>query len=257
VALGGEYCIEPVLGSIDVALALELSADRMGLPAPWETIPFFQAVYHPSTITFGSMAGLVYPPYDERWPAEKAPKEQLTLLDRRFSQEFYLEQARTFVWGVQPMICNFRPELLHERPEEIDYLTRMVRTRRQALKYLLHGTWLRLPVLDVPKREIDVARLGVYTPLAALKRQYPVAMAGAWRAPDGDVAVALASIHEAPLAVRLPIDAEAWGLPQRCSVVRIDASGRHPHTTIDRSQPVVELELAPRETCLLEFQRAE
>jgi hypothetical protein len=40
----------------------------------------------------------------------------------------------------------------------------------QALKRLLHGAWLRPPAPDVPQQEIDVARIGVYTPLNASKR---------------------------------------------------------------------------------------
>jgi len=50
------------------------------------------------------------------------------------------------------MLANFLPSQLQERPEEIDFVTRLVRTRMRALKYLLHGTWLRPPPLDVPQQ---------------------------------------------------------------------------------------------------------
>lgn len=253
VALGGEFCGEPWIGNLDLTLALSVSADRIGSSPVWEPIPFFQAVYHGSTIVFGNYAGLVHPPYDEKWPPEKTLPGTLTLLDRKVSKQFLLEQSRTFVWGMQPMLANFLPSQLQERPEEIDFVTRLVRTRMQSLKYLLHGTWLRPPPLDVPQQEIDVAQIGVYTPLRASKRTYPVALAGAWRAADGDVAIALASIHDEPLRLRLPIDVPAYGLPARCAVYRIDGTGRQRLGLFDTRAPVWQLDLPPRGLCLLEF----
>jgi hypothetical protein len=253
VALGGEFCGEPWIGNLDLTLALSVSADRIGSSPVWEPIPFFQAVYHGSTIVFGNYAGLVHPPYDEKWPPEKILPGTLTLMDREFSKQFLLEQSRTFVWGMQPMLANFLPSQLQDRPEEIDFVTRLVRTRMQSLKYLLHGTWLRPPPLDVPQQEIDVAQIGVYTPLRASKRTYPVALAGAWRAADGDVAIALASIHDEPLRLRLPIDAPAYGLPARCAVYGIDGTGRQRLGLFDTRDPFWQLDLPPRGLCLLEF----
>jgi len=265
VALGAEYCGEPWIGDVDLNLALAVSHDRMGMASEWEPIPFFPAVYHESTVVFGSLAGLVYPPYDEKWPQQKASPKRLTLLDRRFAGQFYLDHARTFAWGMQPMLANFLPSHLEERPEEMDYVTRIVRTRMRSWKYLRDGTWLRPPALDVPRREIDVAALGVYTPLRASKRTYPVALAGAWRAPDGDVGIALASIHDQPLplslALALPpaltIDAAGYGLPERCAVYRIDHTGRHRLGAFDRRDGVYRLTLPPRGICVIEFCRSE
>lgn len=253
VALGCEYAGEPWIGQYDLALGLGVSADRIGSSSSWEPIPFFQAVYHPSAIVFGDVAGLVQPPYDEKWPLEKAPADRLQLLDRKFSGQFYLEQARTFVWGMQPMLANFFPAQLRERPEEMDFVKRLARTRLAARQYLLQGTWLRPPALDVPRVELDVAKLGVYTPLKASRRSYPAALASAWRAPDGKVGIALASISGDKLALRLPIDAQAYGLPARCRIDRIDERGRHRLGTFDRQKPELSLELPPRGVCVLEF----
>jgi len=252
-ALGGEFCGEPWIGNLDLTLALSVSADRIGLAPPWEPIPFYQAVYHGRTIVFGNYAGLVHPPYDEKWPPERALPDALTLLDRKFSRQFLLEQARTFAWGMQPMLANFLPDQLQQRPEEIDFVTRLVRTRMQARKYLQDGSWLRPPALDVPQQEIDVAQIGVYTPLRASRRSYPVALAGAWRASDGNVAIALASSHDQPLRLRLPIDAAAYGLPARCDVYRIDSSGRERLGEFQAGEAVWQSELPPRGLCLIEF----
>ena len=253
VALGGEYGGEPWIGQFDLTLGLCISADRMGSSPSWDPIPFFQAVYHPSAVVFGNMAGLAHPPYDEKWPPEAAPPGCLTLLDRKFAQQFYLEHARTFVWGMQPMLANFLPSQLKECPEEMDYVTRLVHTRMRSLKYLLHGTWLRPPVLDVPRQEIDVATVGTYTPLKSSRRTYPVALAGAWRAPDGDVAIALASISDERLSLKLPVDMQAYGLPDRCPVYRIDERGRHRMGRVDRDNSLLRVELPARGLCVLEF----
>ena len=253
VALGGEYCGEPWIGSIDMTLGLNVSADRIGMGPDWEIIPFYHAVYHDSAVVFGSMAGLAHPPYDEKWPQELAPPGRLALLDRKFAKQFYLDHARTFAWGMQPMLVNFLPSQLKDRAEEMDFVTRMVRTRMRSLKYLLHGTWLRPPPLDVPQQEIDVAKVGTYTPLKESKRTYPVALAGAWRAPDGDVGIALASISDEKLSLRLPINASEYGLKDGCSIYRTDESGRHRLGRFDAREPAVRLELPPRAVCMIEF----
>jgi len=253
VALGGEFCGERWIGDTDLMLALSVSHDRIGMGPGWEPIPFFPAVYHSSTVVFGNMAGLAHPPYDEKWPQELAPAGRLALLDRRFTKQFALEHSRTFAWGMQPMLANFLPSHVQERPEEIDFVTRLVQTRMRSLKYLLHGTWLRPPALNVPQQEIDVAQIGVYTPLKASKRTCPVALAGAWRAPDGDVGLALASIHDEKLSLRLPIDSKAYGLKDGCAVYRADDTGRHRAGRFDPRHPVVQVDLPPRAVCVLEL----
>lgn len=255
VALGCEHDGEPWLGDFDLILGLSVSHDRISTAPDWEPIPFFQAVYHPSTTIFGNLTGLAYPPYDEKWPTEAAPVARMTLLDRKFSQQFYLDQARTFVWGMQPMLANFVPSQIKERPEEIDYVTRLVHTRQHALKYLANGTWLRPPTFDVPEQEIDVAALGVYTPLKDSRRKYPVVIAGTWRAPDGNVAIALASISDQSLQVKLPIDLHGYDLPDHCPTYRIDRKGRHRLGTITTTNPEVELKLPARALLLVEFEK--
>jgi hypothetical protein len=235
-------------------LTLNVSEERMsGGHQPWTVIPFFQAVYHSSVITYGSYASLVHPPYDELWPVEKAPADRLALLDRKFSGQFFLEGARSFAWGLQPMIPNYRPALSTERHEEIDFLLRIARVRVQVLEYLVHGTWLRPPDLDVPECEIDLAQMGIYTPLAVSRRRYPAVIAGAWRAPSGRVGLAIAGIDDRRHALCLSIDAGAYGLRGRCAVHRIDETGRHEVDPFDPRDPVVRADLPPFGICFLEL----
>src|SRR5881275_871279 len=126
-------------------------------------------------------------PIYELWPAQFAPPPPgpLELLDTRFRRQFYLEQARAFVWGLQPTIANFRASQLTDRPEETAYMMRLARIRARVLEYLLYGTFLRPPELSVPSVDVDLSRVSIYAarrggPTASAGR-YPAAIAGAWR----------------------------------------------------------------------------
>jgi hypothetical protein len=199
------------------------------------------------------------PPYDDLWPAEFAPKEPLKLLDRKFSRQFYLEQARAFVWGQQPTVANFLPAHLQERPEETEFATRLARIRSRTAKYLLRGTFLRPPQLDAPEATLDFSRLSIYAGqqggLTTFQKRLPLALAGAWRAPDGKVAVALTSIANEPLALSLNLDAVEYGLPKRGRVYRIDERGRKRIGEFSGPRASLELTLPPRGAQVVEFQR--
>ncbi len=258
IALAGEGCGEPWLPYLDLMLALQVSRERYSrLHDPWEVIPFFQAVYHPYAITFGSYSSLVMPPYDELWPRQFAPKEPLALLDRKFSRQFYLEQARALVWGQQPTLANFRPSLLRERAEEMEYVMRLAQVRSRATKYLLFGEFLRPPRFDAPQATSDFSRLSIYagrnSRLTSYKRRHPLVVAGAWRAADGDLAVVLASIADEPVSLALSFDPEYYGLPKQCSVSRIDHTGRRFLGTLESDRPVFRLTLPPRAAWVVEL----
>jgi hypothetical protein len=257
VVLAGEGCGEAWLPYLDLMLALQVSKERYAARDKWETIPFFQAVYHPFVVTYGNYSSLTMPPYDELWPAEFAPKEPLKLLDRKFSRQFMLEQARAFVWGQQPTIANFLPAQLDQRPEEIAYLVRLARIRTRAAKYLLYGTFLRPPELHAPEATLDMSRLSIYAGqrggLTEFRKASPLALAGAWRAPDGDVALALASLDEEPLELSFGLDAKYYRLPKKARVYRTDECGRREVGRLEGNRPTVKLSLPPRGACVLEF----
>ncbi len=258
VVLAGEGTGEAWLPRLDIMLALQVSRERYASPSdPWEPIPFFQAVYHQYAITYGNYSSLVMPPYDELWPAEFAPAEPLALLDQKYSRQYYLEQARTFVWGQQPTLANFRPLLFEERPEEIEYLMRIARVRHRGAKYLLHGEFLRPPKLNAPWVTSEFSRLSIYAGqkgrLTTSQRRHPLALAGAWRAADGDVAVALTNIADKPLALSFTLDPQYYALPEDPQVYRIDATGRKSIELPVGSDGQLSLKLPPREAWLIEF----
>ena len=258
VTLAGEGCGEAWLPYLDLMLALQVARERYATPNDqWEVIPFFSAVYHPYAILYGNYSSLTMPPYDDLWPKEFAPKEPLKLLDRKFSQQFYLEQARAFVWGQQPTIANFLPSHLQERAEETEYMMRLAKIRNRATKYLLHGTFLRPPKLDVPTATLELSRLSIYAGqkggVTTSQGQYPLAIAGSWQAPDGDVGIALASIANESLSVPLTIDAKNYSLPKKGRIYRIDEKGRKFIGNFENENPTLKIALSPRDACVIEF----
>ncbi|NLV41169.1 MAG: hypothetical protein GXY15_08060 [Candidatus Hydrogenedentes bacterium] len=216
--LAGEGCGEAWLPRLDLMLSLQVSRERYAAPGEWEPVPLFQAVYNDAALLFGNYASLTEPPYDELWPPEFAPAEPLVLLDRKFSAQFRLEQARALLWGQQPCLANFKPELLEQRAEETDFFVRAARLRRAALAYLRDGVMLRPPETGVPASEIPVSRLSIYAGRRDRVREYsmpaPGVLASAWRAADGGVAVVLANITEAPQTVALNLDTPDYPLPE-------------------------------------------
>ena len=256
VVLAGEGCGESWLPHLDLMLSLQVSMERYAAPGIWEPIPFFQAVYHGYTIQFGNYSSLTMPPYDELWPAEFAPEKALELLDRKFAQQFRIEQARAFVWGQQPTIANFRPSHFEDRPEETAYMIELARLRLEALKYLLHGTMLRPPAIGAPEEEIDVSRLSIYAgqhdAVREYRRAFPTVLASAWQAPDGDVCVVLANVSETPQPVVLELPREVYPIPAGATLSRIDTDGTHDMGPIE-DEARLELTLFPTEARIYEF----
>jgi hypothetical protein len=259
--LAGEGAGEAWLPSLDVMLTLQVSQERYSNPAGgWEPIPMFQAAYHAYGITYGSYSSLTMPPYDDLWPDSTAPAEPLELLDPAFQRQFYLEQARSFVWGLQPTIANFLPSHLDVRARETAYMMRLARVRARALDWLLHGTFLRPPALDVPDVDVRLSRVSIYAAQRSgpqvSEGRYPAAMAGAWRAPDGSVAVAVASILDEPSTAGFTFDAAAYGLAAPGRIHLIDEGGRADFGAYGPGPTPVRLELPAGGAAVLEFRPA-
>jgi hypothetical protein len=258
-ALAGEGCGEPWLTELDLMLTLQVSRERYaGIQDGWEVIPFFHAVYHPFAILYGNYSSLTIPPYDDLWPAEFAPARPLQLLERKYSGQFYLEQARAFVWGQQPTIANFQTVQLQERSKEIEYVLRLARLRKRAEDYLVRGTFLRPPTLDAPAILLDFSRLSIYAGqrdrVRSFRKSSPSALAAAWRAPNGNIGIALASIVDRPLELSIGLDTDSYGLAHDARIERIDEAGRSNIGSLDPKQPTFRLKLGPLEACVLDMQ---
>lgn len=258
--LAGEGAGETWLPELDLMLTLQVSQERYTDPGSgWDPIPLWQAVYHPFGLTYGNYSSLSMPPYDDLWPAATAPKEPLALLDTKFRSQFYLEQARAFVWGLQPTIANFQPRHLTERPDETAYMMRLARLRSTLPEYFIHGTFLRPPALKVEEAPVELSRISIYAaqlggPKSSSAR-FPAAIAGAWRAPDGRVAVAVASIVDHPQKVAFELDPRAYGVAGAGDVVRLDGKQEVKMARFGARAVPVSLDLAAGGAAVIEFRR--
>ncbi len=255
IALAGEGCAENWLPHLDLMLALDVSRERYCAPDGWDPIPLFQAVYHGYTTFFGSYSSLTTPPYDDLWPAEFAPKQPLELLDRQFSRQFILEQARAFVWGQQPTLANFRPEQLRERSVEIAYVIRLARLRRLALKYLQDGTMLSPPTIEAPDEEVPMSRLSIYAgqqdSLKSYSKRIPLVLASAWRAADGSVAIVAANVADRSLTAKILFDPARSGLRKPGRFDAIAPPGAPPKC--GPGTDALQLDLAPLQARVFEW----
>lgn len=149
IMLAGEGGGEAWLPYLDAFLTLQVSKERYSGISSVETIPLFQAVYHQYALTFGNYSSLLTPPYDSKWPKQFAPDNANQLLPEKFNSQFLMEQARSFVWGMQPAISNYRPFLKTERSTEIDYLIRLAKLRTPPPNSSLRENFSALPFSTV------------------------------------------------------------------------------------------------------------
>jgi hypothetical protein len=259
VLLAGEGAGEPWLPELDLMLTLQVSQERYSAPnSGWEPIPLFQAVYHAYGVTYGSYSSLVLPPYDDLWPKATTPADTLALFDLRFRRQFDLEQARSFVWGLQPTIANFRVSQLTDRPTETAYMMNLARLRARVPEFLLRGTFMRPPTLRVPDATLDLSRVSIYAARAGgptmSQASYPGAIAGAWRAANGDIAIAVASILDEPVTVSFDFDPAAYGLAGTGSIAQLEDSQTRSFGRWTGPLPV-KLELPAGGATILTFQQ--
>lgn len=229
-ALAAEGVGENWLPYNDMFLALQVSRERYAGVSKWRTIPLFQSVYHEYAITFGNYSSLLTPPYDEKWPEEKAPDNAETPLDPEFNKQFLMEQARSYVWGMQPMIANYQPTLDTLRSKEMNYVRRLAKVRNTGLPYFLRGEYLRPPILEMPEEDIIISKLSIYAgqneKVTRLEDRYPTVYHSAWRAPNKSVAIAFASIDENVFPVHISLQAKEYDLGKKGTIFLVTDKGR-------------------------------
>lgn len=256
--LAGEGCGEAWLPYLDVFLTLAVSKERYAGLDAWETIPFFQAVYHQYSITYGNYSSLLVPPYDELWPQEYAPEKPLEMLDERFNKQFLMEQARSFVWGMQPTIANYQSFLAAARKKEIDYLINISKVRDRALKYLLYGRFLRNPETNSLAEDFDISRLSIYAgkqgeSVTAFRGNFHLIYAGTWQADNNDVGIALTSISDNSERLTFKFNADDYNLPRSGRISVIDKNGSRLLKEYTGNEIVFDMMLEPGEACVIEF----
>ncbi len=276
--LAGEGAGEAWLPYLDLMLTLQVSKERYARPNDgWDVIPFFQSVYHAYGVTYGNYSSLIVPPYDELWPSEFAPKDPLKLLDRKYATQYYLEQARTVLWGNQPTIANYRPFQRTERSDEISFLLKLTRLRELGMQYLLYGTFLRPPQFSVSEMSFPISRLSIYAgrkgKAAEVTKKKPSSddgiddtgkdkgessfestaspvVAGCWRAKNGDVGIALANVGSTPLPLRFSV--RQYGFKGGDHVTLIKEAGKKDFGTVNPDGQI-SIEVPSREAYIIEL----
>ncbi|MCE5347651.1 MAG: DUF6259 domain-containing protein [Bacteroidales bacterium] len=256
--LAGEGCGESWIPYLDAFLTLDVSKERYAGLGGWETIPFFQAVYHQYAITYGNYSSLLVPPYDELWPKEYAPKKPLEMLSKDFNKQFLMEQARSFVWGMQPTIANYQSFLASERKEEIKFIMDLAKTRNQGLQYLLHGKFLKSPDIASPKEEFGISRLSIYAgktgnTVTAFRGTFPLIYSGTWQSDNKQIGIAMASISDDPFNVNFNLNSRDYELPSSGKIFIINAEGKRLLASYSGEKIHIDFTLKPRDLCIVEI----
>lgn len=256
ITLSGEGACEAWLPYLDAFLALQVSRERYSDAAHVETIPLFQAVYHEYGITYGNYSSLLKPPYDDLWPEEHRPEDELQLLDNSFNKQFLMEQARSFVWGMQPMIANYRSFLDSDRNEEMDYLTDLAKVRSSHLKYLLYGTFCRAPEMEIPREPVILSRLSIYAgqkeKVTTSQKTFPTIYHAAWKSPEGQLGIAVASISNESYPLSMEFGAEDYGLAGSGKLFVTSREGKKQLGVYSGGRIQIQFELPPQDICMIE-----
>lgn len=257
VMLGGEGSAEDWIPMLDDFLTLPVSSERYNGVSNREPVPLFQAIYHDYAMTFGNYSSLVYPPYDELWTKEFRPANTETLLPKEFNRQFLMEQARSFVWGMQPTLANYHSFLFEERKEEMDFLVDLVKTRYNALDYLLYGVMKDLQVFPSGEITIPIARISIYAgrmgdTVTQYEKTIPVLFSGVWRSSSGNLGIAVCNISDEGQELLYRVDAARYGIPSSGKVCLITSSGRQEiGTYTDKGD--IRCSIPSRRSCVIEL----
>lgn len=256
IALSGEGSGEAWMPYLDIFLALQVSRERYAGVQGWEPIPLFQAVYHQYAISYGNYSSLLNPPYDEMWPEEDRPDEAMQPLDAVFNKQFLMEQARSFVWGMQPMISNYMPSLALERKTEIDYLLTLAKVRDKSKKFLLYGKYTRSPQLAVPEEELKISKLSIYAgqkeKVTTFQKAFPTVYCSSWMSEDNMLGIALASIDDQLYPVNMNFKSGDYGLSDSGRIYIVDEAGRTQLDSYSNGDIKVSFMLPPRGINMIE-----
>lgn len=231
ITLSGEGVSEAWLPYLDAFLALQVSMERYAGTGATTPIPLFQAVYHPYAVIYGNYSSLLKPPYDEKWPEAQKPSDALTLLDEKYNQQFLMEQGRSFVWGMQPMLSNYLPSLDKDRKKEMEYLYALVKVRNQATDYLLHGKMMPNIRLDVPSQKMDISKLSIYAgqkeKVTHFEKSYPTVYSSVWLSARESLGIALTNVGSTDFKADLRLNLDQYELMgKNGSIYHITATGK-------------------------------
>jgi hypothetical protein len=117
---------------------------------------------------------------------------------------------------------------------------------------------MRPPEMNIPTKEIDISRLSIYAgktgnTVTTLNAEVPVIYTGAWKAEDGNVGIAVASITDDPYQLNFGADATDYGLPPEGNIYVIDVEGRRLLSTYSDGKIQVDAQLPSRGLWILDI----
>jgi hypothetical protein len=132
-----------------------------------------------------------------------------------------MEQARNFVWGIQPTIVNYHAFARKARPVEMKYIAELVAKRKQYKDYMQYGKMMRAPKLaNNYATEIEIAQMSTYsyknegTNLFPHKKVVPLLYSSAWRNKEGNILLAFTNISEEAKDMAFTINPTEMGLDE-------------------------------------------
>jgi len=268
-----ESCIEQFIESFDGFLTLDsswertgsnldLSWEKMGYTGQtWEPIPLFNAVYHDYAITFGSYTSMTgVPPYDDLWPESTRPPEygKFVTYHDKYPDQFAFELARTFIWGIQPMVTNVYPDMLgrKEFDEDLAFLDRIVRFHSEAKEYLLLGKWLPPPSVDCERMAVKMYVRSIYTKkdrIGEFTRETLPVLSSAWQSEDGRCCVVLVNFSRNPTDALLRVDLGKFGFEPRDKVTMREYPDGKRETELGAEKPEIPVSVPARSVLAYEF----
>ena len=196
--LSTEYGSEAYMDLFDTVIDLCPSMERLGMTAPSEYVPAFNAVYHDKIAIFGNYAlPDSIPPVDSKWPSGAAWKQEKKWHEL-YPDQFFLEMARTLIWGYQPTVANLRKEHIasKEFKENYNFIIRTAQFYYSNRKFLFDGKMLSFGKLECNISKIKFLSRFIFTKEGkeeTITKTLPVLLHSIWRAPDGDIGLILAN----------------------------------------------------------------
>lgn len=202
--LTSETGSEPYMDLLDGGIICgTTSQERMGGGDDTELVPTFEAVYHGKFALFGNYAlpdGI--PPWDPLWPDEDRWQGEEPW-HKIFPEQFYVEMARTILFGAQPMVCNIHSNICTD-PEyaaEYKFILDTVKFYAANKDYLFSGEMLSPNGFECPQKEIAFHCRMIFTKKkdATITRKImPTILHGYWKNPEGVSALLMANVTQEP-----------------------------------------------------------
>ena len=196
--LSTEYANE-MMDVFDSMIILDTSAERCYKSDDFEPVPAYSAVYHGRGVTmFGNYAMPDFiPPWDPAWPPDDRWKHEKNW-NALFDKQFFLEMARTVVWGMQPCVCNLKPEHATDPAYAAEYafILESAQFYYAHRDFLYDGTMLSPECFHCESVIADFMKRGIFTREAesgSVRKSYPAVLHSVWSSLDGRRALVTAN----------------------------------------------------------------